>query len=122
MPVSSPLNQKHRKGITWSEMCAQSWSRQLATLGRGLNSTQRRGDVSFVDETRHVHFHYITDDVIVHPLCPTHIGTDPLELLAGEEKKKERDYSQPLELLRSAQACVAGLRKVVFRACVFSSG
>ena len=65
-------------------------------------STQRRGDVSFVDETRHVHFHYITDDVIVHPLCPTHIGTDPLELLAGEEKKKERDYSQPLALLRTA--------------------
>ena len=30
-------------------------------------SSQRRGDVSFVDETRHVHFHYITDDVIVHP-------------------------------------------------------
>ena len=84
-------------------------------------STQRRGDVSFVDETRHVHFHYITDDVIVHPLCPTHIGTDPLELLAGEEKKKERDYSQPLALLRTAQACVAGLRKVVFRACAFSS-
>ena len=84
-------------------------------------STQRRGDVSFADETKRVHIHFITDDVIVHPLCPTHMGTDPLELLADEEKKKEKDYAQPLALLRSAQACVAGLRKVVFRACAMSS-
>ena len=83
--------------------------------------TQRRGDVSFVDETKHVHIHYITDDVIVHPLCKTHVGTDPLELLENEEKRKEKDYAQPLALLRSAQACVAGLRKVVFRACAYSS-
>ena len=84
-------------------------------------STQRRGDVSFADETKHVHIHYITDDVIVHPLCKTHIGTDPLGLLANEEKRKGKDYAHPLALLRSAQACVAGLRMVVFRACAYSS-
>ena len=84
-------------------------------------SSQRRGDVSFVDETRHVHVHYLTDDVIVHPLCKTHMGTDPLELLVGEEKRKGKEYEQPLALLRSAQACVAGMRKVVFRACAFTS-
>ena len=85
------------------------------------HSSQRRGDVSFVDETRHVHFHYITDDVIVHPLCRTHIGTDSLQLLEDEEKKKGKDYEQPLALMRSAQACVGGVRKVVFWACAFSS-
>ena len=84
-------------------------------------STQRRGDVSFADETKHVHIHYITDDVIVHPLCKTHIGTDPLDLLANEEKRKGKGYARPLALLRSAQACVAGLRMVVFRACAYSS-
>ena len=51
-------------------------------------SSQRRGDVSFVDETRHVHCHYLTDDVIVHPLWRTHMGTDPLELLGNEEKEE----------------------------------
>ena len=77
--------------------------------------------MSFADETKHVHIHYITDDVIVHPLCKTHIGTDPLDLLANEEKRKGKGYAQPLALLRSAQACVAGLRMVVFRACAYSS-
>ena len=84
-------------------------------------SSQRRGDVSFVDETRRVHLHYITDDVIVHPLSRTHIGKDAKQQLADEEKRKGKDYEQPLALLRSAQACVAGLRKVVFWACAFSS-
>jgi hypothetical protein len=77
--------------------------------------------VSFVYETRHVHVHYLTDDVIVHPLCRTHVGTDSPDLLDSEEKRKGNDYEQPLALLRSAQACVAGLRKVVFRACAFTS-
>lgn len=85
------------------------------------HSSQRRGDVSFVDETRHVHFHYITDDVIVHPLCSTHIGTDSMKLLEEEEKCKEDGYKQPLALLRAAQACRAGLRKIVFRACAYTS-
>ena len=84
-------------------------------------SSQRRGDVSFVDETRHVHMHYLTDDVIVHPLCRTHIGTDAADLLDNEEKRKGKDYEQPLALLRTAQACVAGMRKVIFRACAFTS-
>ena len=39
----------------------------------------------------------------------------------GEEKRKGKEYEQPLALLRSAQACVAGMRKVVFRACAFTS-
>ena len=59
--------------------------------------------------------------MIVHPLCPTHIGTDSMKLLEEEEKCKEDGYKQPLALLHAAQACRAGLRKIVFRACADTS-
>ena len=36
-------------------------------------------------------------------------------------KKKKALYTQALDMLRSAQACVSGLRKVVFRPCGFTS-
>ena len=35
--------------------------------------------------------------------------------------KKTALYTQALDMLRSAQACVSGLRKVVFRPCGFTS-
>ena len=36
-------------------------------------------------------------------------------------KKKKELYTQAVDMLRSAQACVSGMRKVVFRPCGFTS-
>ena len=97
---------------------------QMRTEPRLSTISQRRGDVFFVDDTKHKHFHYMSDDVIVHPLCRTHIRSElanPLASMEEAEKKKKATYEQPLAMLRSAQACVAGLRKVVFLACAFTS-
>ena len=41
---------------------------RLRDLAAAPAPSQRRGDIFFVDDSRHVHFHYLTDDVIVHPL------------------------------------------------------
>jgi hypothetical protein len=37
-------------------------------MGARADSSQRRGDVFFRDESKLVHIHYVTDDVVVHPL------------------------------------------------------
>ena len=98
---------------------------RLRDLDAAPATSQRRGDVSFVDNSRHVHFHYLTDDVIVHPLSPTFMDhgelTDPLYAMDRAAKKKKELYTQAVDMLRSAQACVSGMRKVVFRPCGFTS-
>jgi len=44
---------------------------RLSAIGAARATSQKKGDVFFVDDFKHVHFHYLTDDVIVHPLSPT---------------------------------------------------
>jgi len=98
---------------------------RLRDLAAAPAPSQRRGDVFFVDDSRHVHFHYLTDDVIVHPLSPTFMDSgeldNPRHAMDQASKKKKALYTQALDMLRSAQACVSGLRKVVFRPCGFTS-
>ena len=70
-------------------------------------------------------FHYLTDDVIVHPLSPTYLNHgekhDPLFAMGRAAKRKREKYQPHIDMLRSAQAVVAGLRKIVFRPCAFTS-
>ena len=82
---------------------------RLRDLDAAPATSQRRGDVSFVDNSRHVHFHYLTDDVIVHPLSPTFMDhgelTDPLYAMDRAAKKKKELYTQAVAMLRSAGVC-----------------
>ena len=94
-------------------------------IGAARATSQKKGDVFFVDDFKHVHFHYLTDDVIVHPLSPTYLNHgekhDPLFAMGRAAKRKREKYQPHIDMLRSAQAVVAGLRKIVFRPCAFTS-
>ena len=59
--------------VVRAEAVKEAGYSQIRVEPRLSTSNQRRGDVFFVDETRHKHIHYLTDDVVVHPLCPTHM-------------------------------------------------
>ncbi len=61
-------------------------------MGARADSSQRRGDVIFRDESKLVNVHYVTDDVDVHPLSPAYMDhgerVDHSHAL-GEAVKKE---------------------------------
>jgi hypothetical protein len=98
---------------------------RLSTLGAARATSQRRGDVFFVDDSKHVHFWHLTDDVIVHPLSPTYLDRgeidNPRYAMDQAAKKKRVSYEPAIASLRSAAAVTAGLRKIVFRPCAFTS-
>jgi hypothetical protein len=97
----------------------------FAAMGARADSTQRRGDVFFRDESKLVHIHYVTDDVVVHPLSATYMDhgerVDHSHALGEAVRKKEKLYDSALTMMRSAGACRAGLRKVTFLPCAFTS-
>ena len=98
---------------------------RLSTLGAARSTSQRRGDVFFVDNSKHVHFWHVTDDVVVHPLSPTYMNhgeiDNPRYAMEQAVKKKRASYDPAITMLRSAAAVTAGLRKIVFRPCAFTS-
>jgi hypothetical protein len=120
---SSKPKIKDRRILTRSSWCALSWSRRLysgvlvkpsfAAMGARADSTQRRGDVFFRDESKLVHIHYVTDDVVVHPLSATYMDhgerVDHSHALGEAVRKKEKLYDSALTMMRSAGACRAGL-------------
>ena len=97
----------------------------FAAMGARADLTQRRGDVFFRDESKLVHIHYVTDDVVVHPLSATYMDhgerVDHSHALGEAVRKKEKLYDSALTMMRSAGACRAGLRKVTFLPCAFTS-
>jgi hypothetical protein len=111
--------------VVRAEAVKEAGYSQIRVEPRLSTSNQRRGDVFFVDETRHKHIHYLTDDVVVHPLCPTHMehgeARDHLHAISQAVREKDKVYKQPLELMRSHASCLAGLRVVKFTACAFTS-
>ena len=110
--------------VVRAEAVKEAGYSQIRVEPRLSTSNQRRGDVFFVDETRHKHIHYLTDDVVVHPLCPTHMrgeATDHLYALSQAVREKDKEYKQPLEAMRSHGSCLAGLRVVKFTTCAFTS-
>ena len=80
----------------------------FAAMGARADSTQRRGDVFFRDESKLVHIHYVTDDVVVHPLSPTYMDhgerVDHSHALGEAVRKKEKLYDSALTMMRSAGA------------------
>jgi hypothetical protein len=91
------------------------------------DSSQFRGDVLLKDETSLSTIHYVTDDVVVHPLSPTciritgSVSTIRSHALGEAVKKMEMLYDNALNMMRSAGACRTGLRKVNFLPCAFNS-
>ena len=62
---------------------------------------------------------------MVHPLSPTYMDhgerVDHSHALGEAVRKKEKLYDSALTMLTSAGACRAGLRKVTFLPCAFTS-
>ena len=72
---------------------------------------QKRADVSYVDASKRQHIHYVTDDTIGHPFCPSNTNVNLHDKL---RKKKEKEYAEKLATLRNSRAVILGLIVVVF--------